>query len=169
MEGASNAANRFYWLLGYPTGVIAEIDSIVADIASDDNGVAVCRFGKEEPGILLTSLTMLAVEANIKIYGDRRQACGTTAIRPRSCCRASGGRRREALPCGRARPVTLRCPARHAAGLADRGVALPRDRLPVGCGRLPRDRRGRPRLRRDGSWCLKNSLGRREVRLAPVA
>lgn len=71
MDDASHAADWFYWLLGRPLSVIAEIDNIVTDIAPDDNGVAVYRFGKKELGILLNSSTMLAAEATTEIYGDR--------------------------------------------------------------------------------------------------
>ena len=71
MDDASHAADWFYWMLGRPTSVIAEIDNIVTSVAPDDNGVAVFRFGKKEIGILLNSSTMLAAEATTEIYGDR--------------------------------------------------------------------------------------------------
>jgi predicted dehydrogenase len=54
MDDASHAADWFYWMLGRPTSVIAEIDNIVTTVAPDDNGVAVYRFGKKEMGILCT-------------------------------------------------------------------------------------------------------------------
>jgi predicted dehydrogenase len=71
MDDASHAADWFYWMLGRPTSVIAEIDNIVTSVAPDDNGVAVFRFEKKEMGILLNSSTMLAAEATTEIYGDR--------------------------------------------------------------------------------------------------
>jgi predicted dehydrogenase len=71
MDDASHAADWFYWMLGRPTSVIAEIDNVVTDAAPDDNGVAVYRFGKKEMGILLNSSTMLAAEATTEIYGDK--------------------------------------------------------------------------------------------------
>lgn len=71
MDDASHAADWFYWMLGRPTSVIAEIDNVVTDVAPDDNGVAVYRFAKKEVGILLNSSTMLAAEATTEIYGDR--------------------------------------------------------------------------------------------------
>lgn len=40
MDDASHAADWFYWMLGRPTSVIAEIDNIVTSVAPDDNGVA---------------------------------------------------------------------------------------------------------------------------------
>jgi predicted dehydrogenase len=71
MDDASHAADWFYWMLGKPLSVIAEIDNVVTDIAPDDNGVAVFRFAKKEMGILLNSSTMLAAEATTEIYGDK--------------------------------------------------------------------------------------------------
>lgn len=71
MDDASHAADWFYWMLGRPNSVVAEIDNVVTSTAPDDNGVAVYRFGKKEIGILLNSSTMLAAEATTEIYGDK--------------------------------------------------------------------------------------------------
>lgn len=71
MDDASHAADWFYWMLGRPTSVIAEIDNIVTSAAPDDNGVAVYRFARKEMGILLNSSTMLAAESTTEIYGDQ--------------------------------------------------------------------------------------------------
>ena len=71
MDDAAHAADWFYWMLGRPTSVIAEIDNIVTDIAPDDNGVAIFRFANKALGILLNSSTMLAAESTTEIYGDR--------------------------------------------------------------------------------------------------
>jgi predicted dehydrogenase len=71
MDDASHAADWFYWMLGRPRSVMAEIDNIVTDIAPDDNGVALFRFPQGEMGILLNSSTMLAAEATTEIYGDQ--------------------------------------------------------------------------------------------------
>jgi predicted dehydrogenase len=70
MDDASHAADWFYWMLGRPVSVIAEIDNVVTDVAPDDNGVAIYRFANKEIGILLNSATMLAAEATTEIYGD---------------------------------------------------------------------------------------------------
>ncbi|MYD10685.1 MAG: Gfo/Idh/MocA family oxidoreductase [Chloroflexi bacterium] len=70
MDDASHAADWFYWMLGKPLSVIAEIDNIVTDTAPDDNGVAIYRFARGEIGILLNSSTQLAAEATTEIYGD---------------------------------------------------------------------------------------------------
>lgn len=71
MDDASHAADWFYWMLGRPRSVIAEIDNVVTNTAPDDNGIAVYRFGHKEIGILLNSSTMLAAEATTEIYGDK--------------------------------------------------------------------------------------------------
>ena len=70
MDDASHAADWFYWMLGRPVSVIAEIDNIVTDIAPDDNGVAIYRFDRGEMGILFNSSTQLAAESTTEIYGD---------------------------------------------------------------------------------------------------
>jgi len=69
-DDATHAADWFYWLLGDPTSVIAEIDNIVTDVAPDDNGLAVYRFQNGEMGILLNSSTTLAGVNTTEIYGD---------------------------------------------------------------------------------------------------
>ncbi len=70
MDDASHAADWFYWMLGKPVSVIAEIDNIVTDAAPDDNGVAIYRFSQGQMGILFNSSTQLAAEATTEIYGD---------------------------------------------------------------------------------------------------
>lgn len=70
MDDASHAADWFYWMLGAPVSVMAEIDNIVTDVAPDDNGVAIYRFSRGEIGILFNSSTQLAAEATTEIYGD---------------------------------------------------------------------------------------------------
>lgn len=71
MDDASHAADWFYWMLGRPVSVIAEIDNVVTHSAPDDNGVAVYRFSKGEIGMLVNSSTMLAAESTSEFYGDR--------------------------------------------------------------------------------------------------
>jgi predicted dehydrogenase len=71
MDDASHAADWFYWLLGRPVSVIAEIANVVTNVAPDDNGAAIYRFGRGEMGLLLNSSTQLAAEATTEIYGDR--------------------------------------------------------------------------------------------------
>ena len=70
MDDASHAADWFYWLLGRPVSVMAEIDNVVTGIAPDDNGVAIYRFDQGVMGILFNSSTQLAAEATTEIYGD---------------------------------------------------------------------------------------------------
>jgi len=69
-DDATHAADWFYWMLGAPASVMAEIGNIVTDVAPDDNGVAIYRFGKGEMGILLNSSTTLAGVNTTEIYGD---------------------------------------------------------------------------------------------------
>jgi predicted dehydrogenase len=69
-DDATHAADWFYWMLGDPRSVMAEIDNVVTDVAPDDNGVAIYRFGKGEIGILLNSSTTVAAISTTEIYGD---------------------------------------------------------------------------------------------------
>jgi len=68
-DDASHAADWFYWMLGRPTSVMAEIDNVVTDVAPDDNGIAVYRFAQGEIGVLLNSSTTLAAVSTTEIYG----------------------------------------------------------------------------------------------------
>ena len=71
MDDASHATDWFQWILGDPVSVIAEIDNVVTDVAPDDNGAAIYRFGSGEIGILLNSSTTLAGENTTEAYGDK--------------------------------------------------------------------------------------------------
>lgn len=71
MDDAVHATDWFRWMLGDPVSVMAEIDAIVTDVAPDDNGVALYRFGKGEIGILYNGSTTLAGENTTEIYGDK--------------------------------------------------------------------------------------------------
>ena len=70
MDDASHAADWFYWMLGKPVSVMAEIDNVITSAAPDDNGVAIYRFERGEIGILFNSSTQLAAEATTEIYGS---------------------------------------------------------------------------------------------------
>ena len=69
-DDATHAADWFYWLLGDPVSVTAEIDSIVTDASPDDNGVALYRFAGGEIGTLFNSSTTVAGVNTTEIYGD---------------------------------------------------------------------------------------------------
>lgn len=69
-DDATHAADWFYWMLGRPRSVIAEIDQIVTSAPTDDTGVAVYRFGKGEMGVLLNSSVTVAAVSTTEIYGD---------------------------------------------------------------------------------------------------
>jgi predicted dehydrogenase len=88
-DDATHAADWFYWMLGDPSSVIAEIDSVVTDVSPDDNGIAIYRFGQGEIGILLNSSTTIAAVATTEIYGtegtivqDYGDSPATSAPRP---------------------------------------------------------------------------------------
>ena len=88
-DDATHAADWFYWMLGRPRSVMAEIDNVVTNVAPDDNGVAVFRFAHGEMGILLNSSTTLAAVNTTEIYGtegtivqDYGDAPSTAAPRP---------------------------------------------------------------------------------------
>lgn len=69
-DDATHAADWFLWMLGMPVSVMAEIDAVVSDLAPDDNGVALFRFGLGEIGVLLNSSTTVAAVSTTEIYGD---------------------------------------------------------------------------------------------------
>jgi predicted dehydrogenase len=69
-DDATHAADWFYWMLGEARSVTAQVDRIVTDLGTDDNGIAVYRFGKGEIGILLNSSTTVAAISTTEIYGD---------------------------------------------------------------------------------------------------
>ncbi len=68
-DDASHATDWFYWMLGMPRSVIAEIDNVVTSVAPDDNGIATFRFQNGEIGILENSSTTLAAVNTTEIYG----------------------------------------------------------------------------------------------------
>jgi predicted dehydrogenase len=70
-DDAAHPADWFHWTFGKPVSVIAEIDNVITNVAPDDNGVAVYRFGKGEMGILFNSSTVKAAENTTEIYGDK--------------------------------------------------------------------------------------------------
>lgn len=69
-DDASHPADWFYWLLGKPTSVVAEIDRIVTPLETDDTGIAVYRFGQGEMGFLFNSSVTVAGVNTTEIYGD---------------------------------------------------------------------------------------------------
>ncbi len=71
MDDATHPADWFHWMLGKPVSVMAEIDNVITNIAPDDNGVAVFRFGHGEIGILFNSSTVMVSENTTEIYGEK--------------------------------------------------------------------------------------------------
>jgi predicted dehydrogenase len=70
-DDAMHAADFLYWLLGEPVSVMAEIDSVLTDIAPDDIGVAIYRFRGGAMAALENSSVTLAGENTTEIYGDQ--------------------------------------------------------------------------------------------------
>ncbi len=69
-DDASHPADWFYWLLGEPVSVIAEIDRIVTPVDTDDTGMAVYRFRRGEMGFLFNASTTVAGVNTAEVYGD---------------------------------------------------------------------------------------------------
>jgi predicted dehydrogenase len=69
-DDAVHAADFFYWLMGKPTSVIAEIDNVLTTVAPDDTGIAVYRWPNGAMGALFNSSVTLAGENTCEIYGD---------------------------------------------------------------------------------------------------
>lgn len=72
-DDAVHAADFFYWLLGKPQSVMAEIDNTLTSIAPDDTGVALYRWNENHNGamgVLFNSSITLAGENTVEIYGD---------------------------------------------------------------------------------------------------
>jgi len=92
-DDASHPADWFYWLLGQPVSVMAEIDRIVTPIDTDDTGIAVYRFGRGEMGFLFNASTTVAGVNTTEIYGDEGTIIqdyddgpSTAAPRPANAC-----------------------------------------------------------------------------------
>ena len=71
MDDATHAADWFYWMLGKPVSVMAEIDNVITHVAPDDNGVALFRFEHGEMGVLFNSSTVMVAENTTEIYGEK--------------------------------------------------------------------------------------------------
>jgi predicted dehydrogenase len=72
-DDAVHAADFFYWLLGKPHSVMAEIDNTLTGIAPDDTGIAIYRWDENHNGamgVLFNSSITLAGENTCEIYGD---------------------------------------------------------------------------------------------------
>ena len=69
-DDAMHAADWFYWMLGKPVSVMAEIHAVVTDVSPDDNGVAIYRFRNGEIGVLYNSSTAVAGVNTTEIDDD---------------------------------------------------------------------------------------------------
>lgn len=76
MDDASHAADWFTWTFGKPASVVAEIGSVLTNVAPDDTGVAIYRFSGSDHvaegmmGILLNSSVTHVAMNTTEIYGD---------------------------------------------------------------------------------------------------
>ncbi len=71
MDDAVHPADWFHWIFGKPVSVMAEIGNIITNVAPDDNGYAIYRFGRGELGTIFNSSVVLAAEGTTEIYGSR--------------------------------------------------------------------------------------------------
>jgi predicted dehydrogenase len=73
-DDAVHATDFFYWLLGKPQSVIAEIENTLTTVAPDDCGMAIYKWQTESGvvlGSLLNSSVALAGENTCEVYGDK--------------------------------------------------------------------------------------------------
>jgi len=71
MDDAAHPADFLLWVLGKPTTVIAEIDTLINPKIPDDNAVAIYRFDSGAMGILECSFTCVAADDTTTIVGDK--------------------------------------------------------------------------------------------------
>lgn len=69
-DDAVHATDFFYWLMGKPVSVMAEIDNVLTDVAPDDTGIAIYRWPNKAMGVLFNASVTLAGENSCEIYGD---------------------------------------------------------------------------------------------------
>lgn len=70
-DDAAHPADWLHWTFGKPVSVMAEIDRVLADVDSDDNGVAIYRFASGMIGEIFNSSTVMAGENTTELYGDK--------------------------------------------------------------------------------------------------
>ena len=70
-DDAAHAFDFILWLLGKPTSVIAEIDTLLNPNVPDDNGIAVFRFEDGCMAEVMSSFTCIAGENTTEIVGER--------------------------------------------------------------------------------------------------
>jgi predicted dehydrogenase len=71
MDDAAHPADFLMWVLGAPTSVMAEIDTLLNPKIPNDTGVAIYRFAGGTMGILECSFTCVAAEDTTTIVGDK--------------------------------------------------------------------------------------------------
>ncbi len=71
MDDASHPCDWLLWMFGRPKSVIAEIDNVLTDVASDDAGFAVFRYSDGMMAEIHNASITLAAENTTEIYGDK--------------------------------------------------------------------------------------------------
>jgi len=71
MDDAAHPADFLMWVLGKPTSVVAEIDTLINPRIPNDTGAAIYRFPGGAMGILECSFTCVAAKDTTTIVGDR--------------------------------------------------------------------------------------------------
>ncbi len=69
-DDAAHAVDFIYWLLGAPSSVFAEIDTLVNQKVPDDNGIAVFRYADGTFAEVASSMTCVAGENTTEIIGE---------------------------------------------------------------------------------------------------
>ena len=70
MDDAAHPADFLLWVLGEPTSVMAEIDTLLNPNIPDNNGVAIYRFPGGAMGILECSFTCVAAKETTLVVGE---------------------------------------------------------------------------------------------------
>jgi predicted dehydrogenase len=70
-DDAAHAVDFIYWLLGRPSSVFAEVDTLVNPKVPDDHGIAVFRYTDGTFAEVVSSFTCVAGENTTEIVGER--------------------------------------------------------------------------------------------------
>ena len=74
-DDAVHATDFLYWVFGAPESVMAEIDNVLTDVAPDDTGIAIYKWGEDSRspralGSLFNASVTLVGENTCEVYGD---------------------------------------------------------------------------------------------------
>jgi len=71
LDDASHPCDWLYWMFGKPETVIAEVGSVLTDVAPDDAGFAIFRYFNGMMAEIHNASVTLAAENTTEIYGDQ--------------------------------------------------------------------------------------------------